>query len=164
MKEISKILKIKYLKSTILGLSTSVLLSIPAFSESFSEAFSKARSQGLAEFMYNGKMYNTQTKEEKNSLNYGPFPVTLKNYNGKKTNSVAYTGQIARHVLHDSLKKVSSRGDGNSNPLLYLDMSSYFYGSDDNLKIIAPASKDGFPVKQTMLNDISRYFFERSYF
>ena len=156
MKEMSKILKNKYFKGTILSLSTSVFLAIPAFSESFSEAFSKARSQGLAEFMYNGKMYSTQTKEEKNSLNYGPFPITLKNYDGNKTNSVSYTGQIARHVLHDSLKKVSSGGDGNSNPLLYLDMSAYFYGSDDNLKIIAPASKEGFPVKQTMINDISK--------
>ena len=31
---------------------------------------------------------------------YGPFPVTLKGYSGSKTNSVSYTGQIARHVLH----------------------------------------------------------------
>ena len=37
---------------------------------------------------------------------YGPYPITLKNYSGSKTNSVAYTGQIARHVLHDSLKKL----------------------------------------------------------
>ena len=156
MKDISKILRKRYLKSTFLGLSTSILISFPVYSETFSEAFSKARSNGLTEFMYNGSMYSTQTKEEQESTNYGPFPVTLKNYSGTKTNSVSYTGQIARHVLHDSLKKISAKGNGNSNPLLYLDMSSYFYGSDDNLKIIAPASKDGFPVKQTMLNEISK--------
>ena len=38
---------------------------------------------------------------------YGPFPITLKGYSGDKTNSVSYSGQIARHVLHDSLKKLS---------------------------------------------------------
>lgn len=38
---------------------------------------------------------------------YGPFPITLKGYAGDKTNSVSYSGQIARHVLHDSLKKLA---------------------------------------------------------
>ena len=38
------------------------------------------------------------------SNNYGPFPVTVKGYDGSATNSVSYSGQIARHVLHDSLK------------------------------------------------------------
>ena len=36
---------------------------------------------------------------------YSKFPITLKGYTGDKTNSVAYTGQIARHVLHDSPKQ-----------------------------------------------------------
>ena len=30
---------------------------------------------------------------------YGPFPVTLQGYSGDKTNTVSYSGQIARHVL-----------------------------------------------------------------
>lgn len=30
---------------------------------------------------------------------YGKFPVTVKGYSGAKSNSVAYTGQIARQVL-----------------------------------------------------------------
>ena len=46
---------------------------------------------------------------------YGPFPVTEKSYNGNKTNSVSYTGQIARHVLHDSLKKLAGKGNGGGN-------------------------------------------------
>ena len=46
------------------------------------------------------------------SNNYGPFPVTVKGYDGSATNSVSYSGQIARHVLHDSLKKLASTGDG----------------------------------------------------
>ena len=41
---------------------------------------------------------------------YGPYPVTLQGYSGEKKNSVAYTGQIARHVLHNSLKKAISSG------------------------------------------------------
>ena len=46
---------------------------------------------------------------------YGPFPVTLKGYEGDKTNSVSYSGQIARHVLHDSLKKLAYKGNGGAN-------------------------------------------------
>ena len=38
---------------------------------------------------------------------YGDFPVTVKDYKGSKSSSVSYTGQIARHVLHDSLKKLA---------------------------------------------------------
>ena len=49
---------------------------------------------------------------------YGKFPVTLKDYKGGKTNSVSYGGQIARHVLHDSLKKLAGEGNGASNPEL----------------------------------------------
>ena len=59
---------------------------------------------------------------------YGPFPITLKGYSGDKTNSVSYSGQIARHVLHDSLKKLAGSGD-------LAEMMSYFKGSDKNKKI-----------------------------
>ncbi|MEE2773665.1 MAG: DUF4856 domain-containing protein [Pseudomonadota bacterium] len=119
------------------------------YSETFSEAFAKAKAAGLAEFSYNGNLYTTQTAEEAAKLTYGPFPITLKGYSGSKTNSVSYTGQIARHVLHDSLKKLAAKGSKD-------DMMSYYNGSDLNLAIVAPKSKDGFPVKQTTLNDISK--------
>ena len=56
---------------------------------------------------------------------YGKFPVTLKGYSGSKTNSVSYTGQIARHVLHDSLKKLAAKGNGKPNPKLKSLMMSY---------------------------------------
>ena len=42
---------------------------------------------------------------------YGPYPITLKDYSGDKTNSVKYTGQMARHALHDSLKALVKTGD-----------------------------------------------------
>ena len=80
---------------------------------------------------------------------YGPFPITLKGYTGDKTNSVSYSGQIARHVLHDSLKSLSSKGDLD-------EMMAYFNGSEKNKAIIAPASKDDFVIKQTLMNDLSK--------
>ena len=79
---------------------------------------------------------------------YGPFPVTLKGYSGDCTNTVSYSGQIARHVQHDSLKDRSTKGS-------YAEMVAYYEGSDKNEQIWAPASKDGFPIKQTLLNEIS---------
>ena len=33
---------------------------------------------------------------------YGPFPITEKSYTGDKTNSVAYTGQVARNIMTNS--------------------------------------------------------------
>ena len=36
---------------------------------------------------------------------YGPFPVTVKGYKGSAENSVSYGGQIARHLLHNTMKK-----------------------------------------------------------
>ena len=90
------------------------------------------------------------------SVNYGPFPITLKSYSGEKNNSVSYTGQIARHVLHDSLKVLAGQGNGGENSTaLEKEMLSYFSGSEKNKAIIAPGSKGEFVVKQTTLNEIS---------
>jgi len=77
---------------------------------------------------------------------YGPYPITLKGYDGDKTNSVKYTGQMARQVLHDSLKALVKTGD-------VAKMMAYYNG-EDNLEIIAPKSKDGFTIKQTMVSEI----------
>ena len=88
--------------------------------------------------------------------NYGPFPITVKGYEGTATNSVSYSGQIARHVLHDSLKKLASKGDGGANAAeVEAEMMAYFAGSDKNKAIIAPASKDDYQVKQTLMNSLS---------
>ena len=88
--------------------------------------------------------------------NYGPFPITLKGYNGTKSNSVSYTGQIARHVLHDSVKKLAGTGDGGANSgRLAAEILSYFHGSDKNKSIIAPVDKGDFNIKQETLNEIS---------
>ena len=88
---------------------------------------------------------------------YGPFPVTLNGYSGDKTNTVSYSGQIARHVLEQSLKKLAGKGNGGGNAAdLEAQMLSYFNGSDDDLPIIAPKSKDGFKIKQTSLHQVSK--------
>lgn len=86
---------------------------------------------------------------------YGPQPITVKGYAGDKTNSVSYSGQIARYVLHDSLKKLAGTGDGGGNAAdLEAQMLSYYKGGD--LPILAPAGKDGFPVKQSMTGELSK--------
>ena len=77
---------------------------------------------------------------------YGPYPITLKGYSGDATNSVKYTGQMARHALHDSLKALVKTGDLNK-------MMSYYNG-EDGLSIIAPASKGDFVIKQSMISEI----------
>lgn len=87
---------------------------------------------------------------------YGSFPVTLKGYSGDKTNTVSYSGQIARHVLHDSLKKLAGKGDGGANAAdLEAQMLAYYNGKNPDLPIIAPAGKDGITIKQTKMGDIS---------
>jgi len=87
---------------------------------------------------------------------YGPYPVTVKGYDGKKTNSVAYTGQIARQALEKSLKKLATKGDGKPNPKLKAKMMAYYGGKDAGRAIIDPVTKDGFKIKQTKIDDISK--------
>ena len=87
---------------------------------------------------------------------YGNFPVTEKSYSGKKKDSTSYTGQVARHVLHNSLKKLSGKGNGNPNPELKATMMSYYSSKDAGRKIIDPTSKGEFKVKQTMVDEISK--------
>ena len=87
---------------------------------------------------------------------YAKFPVTLKEYKGTKTNTVSYSGQIARHTLHDSLKKLAGKGNGKPNSELRAQMMSYFSGKEGGRSIIAPASKGDFIVKQVNVDQISK--------
>ena len=88
---------------------------------------------------------------------YGPFPITVKGYSGDKVNSVSYTGQIARHVLHDSLKKISgTKQNTNIKQLSLNKMMPYYTGSTNDLDIIAPVSKGDFIIKQSTVNEISK--------
>ena len=87
---------------------------------------------------------------------YGKFPITVKGYSGNKTSSTAYTGQIARHILHDSLKKLAGKGNGKTNPKLEAEMLEYYSGKSKNRPIIAPKGSDVFPVVQTNVDQVSK--------
>lgn len=80
---------------------------------------------------------------------YSGYPVTVKGYAGDKTTSVAYTGQIARHTLHDSLKKLVGSGDA-------AKMTAYYSGKDAGRAILAPKTKGPFKVKQATVHEISK--------
>jgi len=87
---------------------------------------------------------------------YADFPVTVKNYQGDKETSVSYSGQMARHVLHNSLKKLAGQGNGTANPELLAKLQSYFASKDKNRAIINPVSKDGFAVAETDIDQLSK--------
>jgi hypothetical protein len=87
---------------------------------------------------------------------YSGFPITEKSYTGDKKTSVSYTGQIARHVLHDSLKKLAVSGDGKENADLKKKMLSYYNEKDSGRAILAPKTKGPFLVKQSYVDDISK--------
>jgi hypothetical protein len=87
---------------------------------------------------------------------YANFPVTEKTYKGSKTNSISYTGQAARHVLHTSLKSLAGKGNGEPNPELKALMLSYYSGKEEGREIIAPTSKGEFKIKQSTIDEISK--------
>ncbi|MGB7391307.1 DUF4856 domain-containing protein [Marinomonas sp.] len=77
------------------------------------------------------------------------FAVSLPDYQGDASSSVSYGGQIARHALHNSLKKASKSGD------LAL-MESYFSSKAEGLSILDPVSKKGFAIKQSSIGELSK--------
>ena len=88
---------------------------------------------------------------------YGPFPITLKDYSGDKTDSTDYTGQMARHLLHNSLKKLAGKGDGGNNKEeVKAQMMAYYAGEDEGRAIIDPKTKDNFVIEQTEVDQISK--------
>ena len=87
---------------------------------------------------------------------YAGFPVTLKGYEGSATTSVSYGGQIARQVLHDSLKKLAGKGTGAPDAELKARMIAYFEGTDAGRAIIVPATKGPFVVKQSGVDELSK--------
>lgn len=87
---------------------------------------------------------------------YADFPVTVKDYSGSKTSSVSYSGQVARHALHDSLKKLSGSGNGSPDAALKAKLDAYFTGKDAGRAIIAPKTKGEFIVRQSAVDEISK--------
>ena len=85
-----------------------------------------------------------------NAAVYAEFPITVKNYTGDKVSSESYGGQMARHGLHNSVKNLISKGAS-------LDQTqAYFSGKAEGRAIIDPVSKDGFPVLQTQIDELSK--------
>ena len=72
---------------------------------------------------------------------YANFPITLKGYDGSSTTSESYGGQMARHMLHNGLKKAAASGD-------LAKMEMYFNGAE-SVAILDPKSSDKFPVKKS---------------
>ena len=87
---------------------------------------------------------------------YGPFPVTVKGYSGDKSDSTSYTGQAARQVLHNSLKKLAGMGDGSNADEIKSQMMAYYAGKEEGRAILDPKSKDDFVVLQTEVDQISK--------
>lgn len=87
---------------------------------------------------------------------YAEFPVTVKGYTGDAKHSVAYTGQAARQVLHTSLKKLAGKGNGQPNAELKAKMMAYYEGKDAGREIISPATKGGFVVAETSVDELSK--------
>ena len=79
---------------------------------------------------------------------YANFPITLKGYDGSSTTSESYGGQMARHMLHNGLKKAAASGD-------LAKMEMYFNGAE-SVAILDPKSSDKFPVKQTKVEELSK--------
>lgn len=89
---------------------------------------------------------------------YGANPVTVSGYKGSKTNSTAYTGQIARQLQHNSLKKIVSKGNPNDpTSRTAKKMLNYFENKDKSksMEILDPKNSAKFPVKQKMVGEIS---------
>ena len=87
---------------------------------------------------------------------YGPFPVTVKGYSGDKSDSTSYTGQAARQVLHNSLKKLAGMGNGSNAAEIKSRMMAYYAGKEEGRAILDPKSKDDFVVLQTEIDQISK--------
>ena len=87
---------------------------------------------------------------------YGPFPVAVKGYSGDKSDSTAYTGQAARQVLHNSLKKLAGKGDGSNAAEIKSQMMAYYAGKEEGHAIPDPKSRDDFVILQTEVDQISR--------
>ncbi len=78
---------------------------------------------------------------------YADFPITLQGYSGDAKTSESYGGQMARHMLHNGLKKAASSGDLSK-------MEMYFNGAK-SVPILDPKSSSKFPIKQKLVEELS---------
>lgn len=86
---------------------------------------------------------------------YRDFPVTVHGYTGERTDSTHYTGQAARHLLHNALKKLAGRGGGEPDSELKARMMAYFAGKEAGREILDPTTRGGFIVAQSRIDEIA---------
>ena len=81
-------------------------------------------------------VFSSITTTHASSEVYANFPITLKGYSGDAKTSESYGGQMARHMLHNGLKKAASSGDLSK-------MEMYFNGEQIDLIHAGPAHTMG---------------------
>lgn len=86
---------------------------------------------------------------------YSGFPVTVEAYAGDAKTSVSYKGQIARHLLHNSLKSQAGMGDGGANAkdVEAKMLATYAGGEAQDVSISSP---EGFKYKQSSIDELSK--------
>lgn len=86
---------------------------------------------------------------------YGNFPVTVDGYAGERHDSTAYSGQIARHLLHNALKALAADGTGSHDAALAARLQAYHSGTAPGRDILAPTSNGDFVIAQTRIDEIA---------
>lgn len=84
---------------------------------------------------------------------YTHFPVTLSSYNGDASSSVSYSGQVARHLLHNSLKALSS-SDLPSDQRKK-SMKDYFSKTTEGREILNPKPSKTLSLVQKTIDEVS---------
>jgi len=88
---------------------------------------------------------------------YAGFPVTLTNAPGDHTHSVAYTGQMTRQVMRESVKAFMSSPEGLVGAAAADRLTEIIHNPNkvlDDQNIIAPVSTGNFIIKEIRFNDI----------
>ncbi len=96
---------------------------------------------------------NANTFEKPTS--YAGFPVRLKGAEGE--NSTSYKGQMARHVLRESLKETLKSPMSSGTAAILNEAKQYFENPDnivDAAEILSPVSKDAFKIKEKFNNEL----------
>ena len=80
---------------------------------------------------------------------YANFPITLKGYSGDAKTSESYGGQMARHMLHNGLKKAASSGD-------FGKMKMYFTLGKTLLRLIKVGKDFLMKIKMLLTNYLTQ--------
>jgi len=113
-------------------------------------------SEALVSVSILSALFFAQNVSASETAVYADYPVTLSGYSGDASTSVSYTGQIARHLLHNGIKKLAAQGEGQANEALLAQMTAYYSGKEAGRAVLAPSSTGAFKLKQTQIDEISK--------